>query len=105
MPLPPPLSPEQRTAALAKASEARKRRAEIKESLRSGATKLNQLLESVSDEVVGKMKVVSVLEAMPGVGKIRAKKIMERLEISESRRIRGLGQKQKEALLKEFRER
>src|SRR5207244_1711624 len=48
------------------------------------------------------MKVASVLESLPGVGKVRARKIMERLDISSTRRIRGLGAKQKEALLGEF---
>ena len=39
---------------------------------------------------------------MPGVGKIRAAQIMERLGISETRRVRGLGDKQREALEQEF---
>lgn len=105
MPLPPPLSPEQRIQALAKAAEARRQRAEIKEALKAGRTQFADLLARVSDEVVGKMKVSSVLESVPGVGKVRARKIMQRLDISESRRLRGLGLKQREALLKEFSER
>jgi ribosomal protein S13 len=48
------------------------------------------------------MKVSNVLESLPGVGRVRAKRIMERLDISESRRMRGLGQKQKDNLLQEF---
>jgi ribosomal protein S13 len=43
-----------------------------------------------------------VLESLPGVGRVRARKIMEKLEISDSRRMRGLGAKQKEHLLDEF---
>lgn len=102
MPLPPQLSPEQRTEALAKAAEARRARADVKESLKNGKMDLAQILVRSGENIVGKMKVSSVLESLPGVGKVRARKIMERLEISESRRIRGLGGKQKEALLKEF---
>jgi S13-like protein len=102
MPLPPQLSPEQRQEALAKAAEARRKRAEVKESLKNGNTDLMQVLDRSSEGIVGKMKVSSVLESLPGVGKVRARKIMERLDISESRRIRGLGTKQKDALLKEF---
>ena len=102
MPLPPPLSEEQRRDALAKAAEARRRRAELKEELKSGQTSLPALLERTSDEVVGKMKVSKVLEALPGVGKVRARKIMEKFDISESRRLRGLGLKQKDSLLREF---
>jgi hypothetical protein len=101
MPLP-TLTAEQRQQALEKAAEARRKRAELKAQLKSGNQTLAQVLRNDDDETVGKMKVSSVLEAMPGVGKVRARKIMERLDISESRRVRGLGAKQKEALLAEF---
>ncbi|MFP5298026.1 MAG: integration host factor, actinobacterial type [Actinomycetota bacterium] len=102
MPLPPPLSDEQRRQALEKAAEARRKRAELKEQLKSGRTSLKELLERSHDDIVGKMKVSTVLESLPGVGRVRARKIMERLDISDSRRIRGLGQKQRENLLAEF---
>jgi hypothetical protein len=101
MPLP-TLTEEQRREALAKAAEARKKRAQVKERLKSGQLSLRDLLDRREDETVGKMKVSSVLESMPGVGKVRARKLMERLDISASRRVRGLGAKQKEALLGEF---
>ena len=48
------------------------------------------------------MKVSTVLESLPGVGKVRATKIMEELDISATRRIRGLGAKQREMLLTKF---
>jgi hypothetical protein len=102
MPLPPPLTDEQRREALKKAAEARRKRAELKEQLKSGRTTLRELLDRTGDGVVGKMKVSTVLESLPGVGRVRARKLMERLDISESRRMRGLGAKQKEALLTEF---
>ena len=99
----PSLTPEQRAAALEKAAEARRARAALKVRLKSSGTSLAEVLASgESDDVVGKMKVVAVLEAMPGVGKVRAQQIMERLEISPSRRVRGLGVKQREALQREF---
>jgi ribosomal protein S13 len=60
------------------------------------------VLTRQDDDTVGKMKVSAVLEALPGVGKVRARKIMERLDISASRRVRGLGAKQRESLLAEF---
>jgi hypothetical protein len=102
MPLPPPLTEEQRRQALEKAAIARRKRADLKEQLKSGRTSLGDLIERSRDEVVGKMKVSTVLESLPGVGRVRARKIMERLDISESRRMRGLGAKQKENLLSEF---
>ena len=101
MPLP-TLTEEQRRQALAKAAEARKKRAALKERLKSGQTSLRDVLGQRDDDIVAKMKVSAVLEALPGVGKVRARKIMERLDISVSRRVRGLGTKQKEALLSEF---
>ena len=101
MPLP-TLTPEQRQQALEKAAEARRKRAELKSQLKSGNTSLATVLAKDSDETVGKMKVSSVLESMPGVGKVRARKIMEKLDISASSRVRGLGSKQKDALLAEF---
>jgi len=101
MPLP-TLTPEQREQALAKAAVARKRRAELKGQLKSEKLSLRDVLNRQGDEVVGKMKVSSVLESLPGVGKVRARRIMERLDISATRRVRGLGAKQKDALLTEF---
>jgi hypothetical protein len=103
MPLP-TLTDEQRREALAKAAEARKKRAELKEKLKTGQTALQDVLQMRGDVIVGKMKVSAVLESLPGVGKVRARKLMERLDISVSRRVRGLGAKQKEALLREFSE-
>lgn len=101
MPLP-TLTDEQRKEALAKAAEARKARAEYKAKLKSEEMTLRDVLTRQGDGVIGKMKVSSVLESLPGVGKVRARKIMERLDISASRRVRGLGAKQKDALLVEF---
>lgn len=101
MPLP-QLSEEQRKEALAKAAEARKKRAELKGQLKSGKRTLKDVLSNQTDATVGKMKVSTVLEALPGVGKVRGRKIMEKLEISATRRVRGLGARQKEALLAEF---
>jgi ribosome recycling factor len=99
----PPLTPEQRAAALVKAAKARKERAEVKNKLKQAKTKLPDVLkDGQSDDVVGKMKVSALLESMPGVGKVRAKQIMERLGIAESRRVRGLGANQRTALENEF---
>ncbi len=100
MPLP-VLTDEQRKQALEKAAEARRKRAELKGQLKSGKLMLKDVLGR-SDDTVGKMKVSTVLESLPGVGKVRARKIMEKLDISASRRVRGLGAKQRESLLSEF---
>lgn len=102
MPSPPRLTEEQRRQALAKAAEARRRRAELKERLKSGGITFRDILERTDDDVVGKMKVSAVLESLPGVGRVRSRKIMEQLRISSTRRLRGLGEKQKQNLLAEF---
>jgi ribosomal protein S13 len=99
----PQLTEEQRAAALEKAAAARRVRAELKDRLKRGGTNLKEVLDqSDSNEVLGKMKVSALLEALPGVGKVRAQQIMERLEIAPSRRLRGLGERQRKALLADF---
>jgi hypothetical protein len=103
MPMPPELSPDQRQAALAKAGAARRLRAELKDKLKMGSTSLPELFDMAeTDETVGKMKVLTVLESLPGLGKVKARRLMEELQISETRRVRGLGNQQREALLKRF---
>jgi len=103
MPLPPQLTEEQRKAALEKAAEARRARAELKEKLKMGSLTLKELLDQApGDDIVGKMKVVAVLESLPGVGKVKARRTMEEIGISETRRVRGLGEQQRAALLKAF---
>ena len=102
MPLP-KLSPEERAAALEKAAEIRKARAQLKEQLKAGKTTLTKVLDlAEADDVAGKLKVSAVLQSMPGIGKVRATQIMEKLRIAESRRLRGLGEQQRKALLAEF---
>jgi transposase len=99
----PKLSPEERAAALEKAAEIRKARAQLKEQLKAGKTTLIKVLDQAeADEVAGKLKVSAVLQSMPGIGKVRATQIMEKLKIAESRRLRGLGEQQRKALLAEF---
>ena len=99
----PPLTPEQRAAALEKAAASRRERAEVKNRLKhSGASIAEVLTEGKTNEVIGKMRVVALLESMPGVGKVRARQIMERLGISESRRVRGLGPTRSPRLEREF---
>ncbi|WP_025274766.1 integration host factor, actinobacterial type [Haloglycomyces albus] len=102
MPLP-KLTPEQRQEALKKAAAARKARAELKDQLKSGEKSLEDVLKSAAtDDISGKMKVSAVLKALPGIGDKRAVQIMEKLKIADSRRLRGLGEHQRAALLAEF---
>jgi hypothetical protein len=99
----PRLTPEQRQANLEKAAASRRERAEIKNRLKhSGASLVDVLKQGQDNDVIGKMRVIDLLQAMPGLGKVRARQLMERLNISESRRVRGLGANQVAALEREF---
>ncbi|HEY5685339.1 MAG TPA: integration host factor, actinobacterial type [Acidimicrobiia bacterium] len=100
---PPELTDEQRAAALARAGEARRVRAEVKELLKLGSLTFGELLERAEeDDLIGGIKVASVLSSMPGTGKVKAKRLMEALGIADNRRLRGLGARQRAALLDEF---
>lgn len=103
MPLPPSLSAEQRQAALEKAAQARRARAELKEKLKMGSLTLSELLgQADTDEIVGKMKVLAVLESLPGLGKVKARRVMEEVGISETRRLHGLGEQQRKKLFEKL---
>ena len=99
----PTLTPEQRTAALEKAAAARSARAEVKGQLKRGTITLPAVIaRGADDDTIGKMKVSALLESMPGLGKVRAAQLMERLGIADTRRVRGLGANQRSALVQEF---
>ncbi|HTT91885.1 MAG TPA: integration host factor, actinobacterial type [Acidimicrobiales bacterium] len=103
MPLPPTLSADQRQAALEKAAAARRQRAELKDRLKMGSVSLKDLLDQgQSDEVVGKMKVLAVLESLPGLGKVKARRVMDEVGISDTRRVQGLGDQQRRKLLEKL---
>ena len=95
----PQLSAEERQAALEKAKAARIKRAQVRDDLKSGTLSLKEVLDMKDDPVVGRMKVSTLIETMPGYGKAKAEKIMGELKIAESRRLKGLGERQEAALL------
>lgn len=99
----PQLTDQQRAEALEKAAAARKIRAELKDKLKHGHIHLSKVLKDAeNDDILGKMKVSTLLEALPKVGKVKASEIMTELEIAPTRRIRGLGDRQRKALLDKF---
>lgn len=102
----PALTPQQRQAALDKAAHARQVRADVKQRLRDHKVSLPEVLaQGKTDEFVAKLRVTDLLMAMPGVGRVKAHEMMERLNIAPSRRLRGLGAHQIAALTAEFAER
>lgn len=99
----PPLTPEQRTAALQRATEARRERAAVKSRLKSSGDSIEKIIASGKEnDAIGKMRVSALLESMPGVGRVRARQIMDEVGIAHSRRIRGLGANQTAALVRRF---
>ena len=103
MPIPPKLTAEQRAAALAKSTAARQVRAGVKARVKSGYLSLSAVISlAQNDEAIAKMRVVELLESISGVGKVRAIATLDRLQISQTRRIQGLGVAQLKNLLREF---
>ena len=102
----PALDPAQRQAALDKAAVARRIRADAKQRLKAGELSLDDLLaEAASSEPLAKLRVCDVLASMPAYGPVKAERLMEDLGIASSRRVRGLGARQRSALLETFAER
>jgi hypothetical protein len=101
VPTPPALTPEARAAALEKAARVRRERAEIKRRLKNGSLSLESAFALVpTNEAVAKMKVLAMLEALPALGKVKARRVLEQVGIAESRRVQGLGANQRAELLK-----
>ncbi len=95
----PNLSEADRQAVLKKAAEARQKRAELREKIKKGEMSFADVMSKSDDPVVARMKVSALLESLPGFGKAKAAKVMEDLGISESRRVQGLGARQREQLM------
>lgn len=104
MPAPvPTLSPQQRVDAATRAIAARRARADLRQRLKSRTVGLAEVLDAGrTDPVIARMRVLTVVESMPGVGPATAVRIMQELGIAASRRVRGLGPHQRTALLERF---
>ncbi|MBE0417378.1 MAG: integration host factor [Coriobacteriia bacterium] len=98
----PNLSDADRQAALKKAAEARQKRAQLRAKIKDGKMSFAEVMARTDDPIVARMKVSTLLESLPGYGKAKAAKIMEELRISGSRRIQGLGARQREALMEKL---
>ena len=86
-----------------KSLQVRAERSELKKLLKQGDKSLPAVLaEAATNDAIAKMKVMALVQAMPGVGTVRAKQIMTRLGITETRRVQGLGVDQRQALEAEF---
>lgn len=95
-------TPEERRAALEKAAEARHARAELRDKIKNGDISVKEVLTTEGDPVIDKLRVKDMIASLPGYGKAKVTKIMEELNISETRRIKGLGARQREALIEKL---
>jgi excinuclease UvrABC nuclease subunit len=99
----PEMTEEQRNAALARAREARRTRAEIKQLLKSGSLTLSDVFERAEvDDLVAGTKIQAIVVSMPRMGKVSTKRLLEDIGIADNRTIRGLGSNQRKALLEHF---
>ena len=69
--------------------------------VKKGEKSLESVLNS-DDPIASRMKVSTLIESLPGYGKAKAAKIMEELGISATRRVQGLGVRQREQLLEQL---
>ncbi|CAN5419228.1 integration host factor [soil metagenome] len=102
----PSLSPEERQAALRKAALARRVRADLKDRLRKRLISIEEVLaQAKTDETIAKLKVIDLLQSLPGIGEVRAKSMMAEIGIAPSRRLRGLGTNQTAGLIHQLQQR
>ncbi|GHT78652.1 putative integration host factor (MihF) [Actinomycetota bacterium] len=98
----PKLSDEARAAALKKAAEARSARAALRGKVKNGQITIKEVLQKTGDPVIDKIKVSALLGSLPGYGKAKVAKVMEEVGVDETRRVKGLGEKQRAALIEYF---
>ena len=96
-------SPQQREQARSRAVAARRERAELRGRLKHGQVGLAEVLDRASDDPsIARMRVLTLVESLPGVGPATAVRVMDELGIAHSRRVRGLGPHQRTALQERF---
>jgi hypothetical protein len=99
----PDMTDEQRAAALKRAGEARRLRAEVKHLLKTGSLSFADVLERAEeDDLLAGTKIKAIIVSMPHMGKVSTNRLMKSIGIAENRTIRGLGTNQRRALLENF---
>jgi hypothetical protein len=96
-------SDAQRADALAAALAVRRERARLRSALKSRELTAPDVIEGATGNPLwGGVRVSWLLECVPGIGSVRAERIMATLQIAPSRRVQGLGERQRAALLAEL---
>ena len=100
-PTPPSLTQEQRVQASRLAVANRRRRAEVKRLVKSGQMSLDESFAlAENEECVAQMRAYDLISALPAIGEVKAERIMAKAAIAKTRRIRGLGPKQRAELFR-----
>jgi guanylate kinase len=87
-----------RVAASRAAVEARRKRAEVKNRIASGAVSALSVLDDAfadPEGVAGRMRVTDFLLSVPAIGRTKLTRILEDLKISPAKRLGGLGPNQR----------
>lgn len=96
----PSRTPEQRAAALEAALVARRERARLRADLKAGTVSAADVVRAAdANPHWAALRVRWLLEGVPGIGAVRAERIMADLRIAPSRRVQGLGEHQRAGLL------
>lgn len=82
--------------ALTRAAAARAERSEAKRALKAGEI---HPLDALEMPIMQRLVVSDFFKALPGVGKAKAAKLMERFGISPRKRVGGLGHRQREEII------
>ena len=95
---PPSLTGEERKQALDKAMLIRRERAAIKERLNSGELSVRDIL-AMEGEAAERMPTRHLIASLPGYGNAKAEKVRREIGIASNRRLKGLGKRQRAALV------
>jgi hypothetical protein len=89
---------ERRMSALRQANEVRSARAELKQELRLGKVRLEEIL-AIRPDYLSSAELVELLVAVPKIGPVRAARILSTARVSQSVTIGGLSHRQQACLI------
>jgi hypothetical protein len=73
----------------------------VKRLVKSGELSLDELFTlAAREECVAQMRAYDLISALPAIGEVKAERIMKSASIAQTRRIRGLGPKQRAELFR-----
>ncbi len=107
VPTPPRLTADERSRAARQAVQARRTRAAVKQRVAAGYLSCSQVIELAFTDTddgraCARMTIGDLLLSLPGVGPVTADRELVALGINGSRRLRALGQRQRDDLRRVF---